>query len=488
MKAFLPILVLAALAGCGGGSSPAPDVPAPPPVPVDPPPAPPPVEPPAPPQPAPGLDYYRNRCVAKPGAVPGTLQDEQNYLRLWIDATYLWYREVPAMDIGAYGSAVDYFNVLKTPALTASGRPKDRYHFSYPDEKWAELSAGQQQGYGVTWVRRGDGRPRDWRVALVEAGSPADSAGLRRGDRLLEIDSIDFINATGDAVDSLNRAINPAAGTSHRFVLDRGGDRIDATLAAARVTVAPVQNTRVIDTTDGRVGYLTFGSHIAAAEAQLIAAVTTLRDAGVTDLVLDMRYNGGGLLSVASELAYMIAGPDATAGKTFEQTLPNDKSRQSLPIPFIAKTLRGQVLPALNLKRVFVLAGPGTCSASESVINSLRGIDVDVHLIGGTTCGKPYAFLPTSNCGTTYFAIQFQGINAKGYGDYSDGFAPTCTVADDLAHPVGSPGEALLAAALQYRTGGVCPAPSAAARSAARMPPLVPVRPEAAEITVYDVR
>ena len=60
-----------------------------------------------------------------------------------------------------------------------------------------------------------------------------------------------------------------------------------------------------------------------------------------------------------------------------------------------------------------VLTGPDTCSASESVINGLRGVDVEVNLIGGPTCGKPYGFYPQDNCGTTYFAIQFQGVNAR---------------------------------------------------------------------------
>ena len=78
----------------------------------------------------------------------------------------------------------------------------------------------------------------------------------------------------------------------------------------------------------------------------------------------------------------------------------------------------GQPLPTLNLPRVFVLTGPDTCSASESIINSLRGIGVEVVQIGSTTCGKPYGFYPQDNCGTTYFSIEFRGVNAMNFGDY----------------------------------------------------------------------
>lgn len=111
---------------------------------------------------------------------------------------------------------------------------------------------------------------------------------------------------------------------------------------------------------------------------------------------------------------------------------------------------------------MFVLTGAGTCSASESVMNRLAGIDVQVIQIGETTCGKPYGFVPQDNCGTTFFAIQFQGVNNKGFGDYADGFAPGgvfkgCTARDDFAHGLGDPAEGLIAAALQYRANSTCP-------------------------------
>ena len=108
-------------------------------------------------------------------------------------------------------------------------------------------------------------------------------------------------------------------------------------------------------------------------------------------------------------------------------------------------------------------------------MNGLAGIDVEVIQIGSTTCGKPYGFYPQDNCGTTYFAIQFQGVNAKGFGDYADGFsadpamgAPLhgCVVPDDFTHALGDPAEARLAAALQYRRDGTCPAVAARGRVA----------------------
>ena len=140
----------------------------------------------------------------------------------------------------------------------------------------------------------------------------------------------------------------------------------------------------------------------------------------------------------------------------------------------------GTPLPYLGLKRVTVLTTSGTCSASEAVINGLRGADVQVDVIGSTTCGKPYGFTPVPNCGTTYFSIEFKGVNNKGFGDFSDGLAPTCQVADDLSRPLGDRSEGLLAAALSYRETGTCPP-----ASRARQVPMEIVRHPAREISIY---
>jgi hypothetical protein len=228
-----------------------------------------------------------------------------------------------------------------------------------------------------------------------------------------------------------------------------------------------------------------FNDHLATSEAALVGAFSGFQSAGVSDLVLDIRYNGGGYLDIASEVAYMIAGPARTSGRTFELAQFNNKyptvnpvTHQALvPLTFHSTTqgfslAPGQVLPTLNLSRVFVLTGSDTCSASEAIMNSLQGVDVQVIQIGSTTCGKPYGFYPQDNCGVTYFSIQFQGVNAKGFGDYGNGFAPAnsasnlpvhlpgCSVGDDLAHELGDQSESRLAAALGYRASATCPTAS----------------------------
>lgn len=438
----------------------------------------------------PSSSQFAARCASpRSGADPttgrpypdknGSVDDEKRWVRSWIDELYLWYREVPNADSASYSTPVDYFNVLKTPAMTASGKPKDQFHFVYSTEDWRRLAqSGVKSGYGVQWMVVQSRPPRQVLAAYNEPRSPAEAARIGRGVSVLAVDGEDLVN--GSDVAKLNAGLYPAtANESHTFqVQDVNGMVRQVTLVSADVESAPVQNVRAIDAPGGPVGYMLFKDHHATAEAALIDGINQLRSAGITDLVLDIRYNGGGFVDIASELAFMIAGPAPTRNQTFEKNQFNDKypnndpvTGQTLALPFHTTTLgfsasSGQPLPHLDFLRLFVLTGAGTCSASESIINSLRGIDVQVIQIGAATCGKPYGFYPKDNCGTTYFAIQFQGVNAKGFGDYDDGFVPGgggpsgvpgCQARDDFGHALGDPAEARFAAALWYRERGTCP-------------------------------
>lgn len=110
----------------------------------------------------------------------------------------------------------------------------------------------------------------------------------------------------------------------------------------------------------------------------------------------------------------------------------------------------------MSLSKIYVLTTDATCSASESLINGLRGVDVEVVQIGGTTCGKPYGFLPQDNCGITYAAMEFEGVNHKGQGGYANGLVPQCAANDDLTHALGNPNEAMFAVAMAHQRGFAC--------------------------------
>lgn len=425
--------------------------------------------------------------------VKGSVITENNWLRSWTNELYLWYREVPDLDPALYATSA-YFDLLKTSQTTASGAQQDQFHFTSPTATWESFSqSGTSAGYGAQLFFLKSTPPRKIIVALTEPGSPAAAVGLRRGDEIIAIDGVDSVSSTSATdIAALNAGLTPKTlGERHTFTIRRSGAAaLTVTMNSANVTSTPVQNVHRLPGPNADVGYLLFNDHIATAESQLIAAVNTLKlplSIPLADLVLDIRYNGGGYLDIASELAYMIAGSSRTAGMTFERITLNDKNPTTNPVtgealtptPFLTKTqgfstTSGAALPTLNLSRVYVLTSGDTCSASEAIINSLRGVGVDVIQIGSTTCGKPYGFYATDNCGTTYFSVQFKGVNAAGFGDYSDGFSPQntltgrgvavdgCSVADDFDHQLGEADEGMLKAALNYRMNPLsCPSPAA---------------------------
>ena len=415
----------------------------------------------------------------------GTLEDEKTWVRSYLNEAYLWYSEVPSIDRSlpeynvtpAQVALDNWFDALKTPARTPAGNLKDRFSFTMPTAQWNALSqTGEIGGYGIEWILTSGTPPRAARVAYVEAGSPAAAAGVARGDTMLGLVSggaiIDFANSTDPAeIALLNQAMfSPVAGTGYTFRLrSNSGAERNANLTAGRVTSTSVKEAKVLDSKGSKVGYLLFNDFFLPGEAQLKSAIEGFRAAAVSDLILDLRYNGGGYVYMASQLAYMIAPPETTAGKTFERSVFSDKrsaatSSASNDMGFRTATSgipgsgtsANASLPNLGLNRVYVLTSAGTCSASESVINGLRGVDVEVILLGSGTCGKPYGFTARDNCGVSYFPVEFKGVNHKGFGDFADGFAPTCAVADDLENPLGNEREGLLAAALVYRESASC--------------------------------
>lgn len=416
----------------------------------------------------------------------GSTKDENNFLRSWSNDTYLWFDEIVDRNPANYDDPVEYFYLLRTTAKTSSGADKDKFHFTYDTAEWEALSeAGITYGYGIQFAFISMEPPRNLIVAYTEPGSPAALANIPRGTRIMEIDNVDLVlDDTESGVNTLNNALYPSAtGQAHTFTILKPGASAteDVVLQSASVTSTPVQNVKTFDTESGKVGYLTFNDHIATAELGLVNAISQLQGESITDLIVDLRYNGGGYLAIASQLAYMVAGSENTEGEVFEDIQFNSKhsvinpvtGEVLLPDPFYNTGLgfsvsNGQALPTLNLSRVFVLTSGNTCSASESFMNGLRGIGITVIQIGETTCGKPYGFYPQDNCGTTYFTVQFRGVNAANFGDYTDGFIPSttdnngervrgCFLEDDFDHALGSEDERLVSAALYFRDNNSCP-------------------------------
>jgi carboxyl-terminal processing protease len=224
-------------------------------------------------------------------------------------------------------------------------------------------------------------------------------------------------------------------------------------LSAAEFALTPVQSgQRVFSQGGRRIGYVFIKDMISQVGSPLGTTMTSFKNQGIDELVLDLRYNGGGLVSMGSTVASYASGSPHT-GKVYTRLLYNDQqSGNNQTFAF------GNPGSWAGFPRVYVLMGERTCSASEQVINGLRGVGVTVVAIGDVTCGKPVGFLPDDDgWGTTYSIVNFEGVNALNEGRYFNGLAPTCAVAEDFAQPIGALADPLLVAAAFHADNNGCP-------------------------------
>ncbi|MEY4747844.1 MAG: hypothetical protein RIQ60_58 [Pseudomonadota bacterium] len=377
-----------------------------------------------------------------------------NYLQDW----YYFYASMPnpLPSPAGFSTVEGYFDAL----LDTS---QDHWSNVQPSASFdAFFNNGQSLGYGL-FVAGQSSDPLPLRVRYVTPDSPAALAGITRG---MVIDRINGVDPATLKANNDFSALSPAsAGTTIDLVLHTTaapGTPMTRTLSANVHNLVPVDAARVLRAAGAgkpAVGYLYYMNFINSASAPLSAAVNTLKTAGVTELVLDLRYNPGGLIELSRQLASSLAGP-ALDGRVFVQLSYNNKHSASNR----SYSFNATGLDTLNLSRVYVLSGVRTCSASELVINGLAP-HVQVIQVGAATCGKPYGFNPVPDgCGRTVSAVNFSLSNSANSAPYVNGLGPStgCAVTDDFDHPLGDPNEALAAAALRHIDTGSCAATAGA--------------------------
>jgi carboxyl-terminal processing protease len=396
---------------------------------------------------------YSNDGNPTPPAADCSVAEQKTWVGNYMDDWYYWYRLSPRPNPASFNTVEFYFDALLYTG-TDPTFPSDRYSFSQSTDSFNRFFGdGQSLGYGVSVAGlEVSGQPtQPLYVRYIEPLSPAATAGVQRGDQVISVNgrsAADLI--TADDFSALT-AVN--AGDAVTLLLRRGGIDRSVRVIASVFSLTPVQPESIVITPSGRqLGYVIVKDMITQALAPLETAFARFRSAGVEAVVLDLRYNGGGLVSVAGSVSSYVAGP-ARSNRVFASLLYNDKrasNNQSFRFSSLAS--------ALGSSRVYVLMGPRTCSASEQVINGLRGVGVDVVAIGDTTCGKPVGFLPTPQCGVTYSVVNFESVNERNEGRYFDGFAPSCPVAEDFTKALGTGTEPLLATAARFADSGSCPA------------------------------
>lgn len=295
-----------------------------------------------------------------------------------------------------------------------------------------------------------DRAPYVFVVAAVAPGSPADKQGLKRGELIAKIDGARIMDSNLD--DCWEKLMMTESGTVRVALYDMntGQTGSDISITAASYDDNPVWMRKTITTDSGKkAGYLCYGSFNYYHDDKLIEAFRKFREEGVDELVLDLRYNGGGHVVSSAVLATLIAGNDYRGGVYARTTYNADRKNETPDIYKLGEAQYNTSKPnakydpiatalasSLGLQRVHVLCTGNTASASELVVNGLRGLDFEVRLIGSTTNGKNVG-METREKKFGDYTYEFNPItfyveNAKGERDYGDGFAPDVEVEDSF--------------------------------------------------------
>lgn len=321
---------------------------------------------------------------------------------------------------------------------------------------------GQFVGFGFGSKFADSPMNTDLRLTQIIAGSPAEAAGLARGQQILTIDGRTI--AEIEQAEGLSSALGPSdLGIMLSFRVRRSdGSEFDADIAKALVTLDPVPQATTFTAGARTVGYLDFRTFVSTADARLRQAFAQFQAAGVTALIVDLRYNGGGLVSTAQLLTDLIGGFIAD-GQVQARTLYNS-AKSALNRTTVFQT-QANSLTLLN-QVVFITTG-SSASASELVINALEPHSV-VGLVGAPTFGKPIGQGALNFCGGQYLlrAVTFETVNSLGAGQFYDGLPVDCPAADELERDLGDPLEASLASAMGLVENGSCPIGAAVSKPA----------------------
>lgn len=434
--------------------------------------------------------------------IPAGTADEElmDSLYLYAAEIYYWYESLPDYTTFApreyYTSSdmldnldAELFGITEYAINPSTGKSYEYVSASSSSPKYSFIQEGStsssdQGSVSLTGVGDDFGlaltlvSSADLRVRYAISGGPAADAGLKRGDRILTVNGA---SVSTYSVSQLNSALE--ASTISLTYQRTGQASQSTTLTRTTYTVDPVFTQAVWTDQGENVGYLAFLMFSGDYEASLVSAFSTFADAGVTHLIIDLRYNGGGYVDIAEYLADLIA-PSSLQGNDMYVEEFNDKMQRGKASILKYQTLYDSEGNAIayngrnatyadvdysedantysfdkegsleTVTHLYVITSGNTASASELLINAFRPY-MPVTLFGQTTYGKPVGFFGIQLGDYSVYMTNFRVINADGESDYYAGFDPDVTASDDYTHDFGDPEEGMLADVLDYiYTGG----------------------------------
>ncbi len=394
-----------------------------------------------------------------------SVSTQQDFAKSVIDEWYLFPSLIDSsVNKANYSTVQGYIDALVAPAR-AQSRDRGFTYITSIAEETAFYNSGSSAGFGIRLAYD----TAQSRVFVVESyeGAPALNAGIDRGAEIVAIgatasslQSVASLMASGGPQAVVN-ALGPSdPGVVRVLRVNRNGTLSDLTLTKADFTIDPVSNrygAKILNDGGKQVGYINLRNFIGGpAETDLRAAFATFRAQGVTEVIVDLRYNGGGLVSTAELFGDLLAAN--RVGQVFSRTTFRDsKANNNSARNFAAQP------QAIAATKIAFIGYSGTASASELLANAfIPYLGTNVALIGANTFGKPVGqiALDKAECDARMRVLAFRTENASGQGDYYTGlasvFPKTCAAPDDINNPLGDPNEAAIKTALDFLAGRAC--------------------------------
>ncbi|ASV31908.1 S41 family peptidase [Maribacter cobaltidurans] len=419
-----------------------------------------------------------------------------------LNSWYLWQDEVLELGDDRFATTNDYYTFLngfQTPRglFQTLQSPKDRFSVIVDDyDILFNAFAGVYTTNGVEYVLT---RPPEGGnkvvgvVRYVINGSDGADKNIKRGDIFYAVNGVELIAETdeeGNIVSSNLDLLNPDVFTLNFAELTESGlvsNGVNIELIKTEIIENPIHISKILEINGTKIGYVMYNSFTANFDNDLNTAFAELKNSGVTELILDLRYNLGGSVLSATRLSSMITGQ--FNGELFSREQWNAKWQ-----PYLGQdnnfvdAIDGDPINSLNLNSVYIIATDDSASASELTINSLSPY-IDVFHVGGVTRGKnefsvtlvdnpvqaieqtgqppfpvPYIVLggefntvENSNPRHKYAMQPLVGtnVNADGFGEFTNGLEPDFPLNESLGNlgQLGEPGEPLLDLAIEQITG-----------------------------------
>ncbi|RYG45303.1 MAG: hypothetical protein EOO01_18035 [Chitinophagaceae bacterium] len=355
---------------------------------------------------------------------------------------YLWNDQIPAsFNAKSYSGPQEIMEAIREYSNEPGfPDPVDHYSFAMKQNEWDDLSNGIISDFGLNAFFFTD---TDLRVRMVEEESPAGKAGIKRGWKFVQVAG--NTNITADNSDFLVDNIYESPSTAFTFEKP-DGSTVDITLNSQTYQEQPVVFDSVYTVGSKKAGYLVFNSFLGDTSQVLTELANVFNNfvaQNVTDVIVDLRYNGGGYVSLSEALANFLVKTSANGNIMMTQQY-NDNYSDLNDVSVFRK--RG----SLNVSNVYFIVSDNTASASELVINNLKPV-ANVKLVGPeATYGKPVGFFPIPIGDWYVFPVSFRTTNGQNSGNYFDGIQVDQVVSDGLDKNWGDVNEASLASVLKY--------------------------------------